>query len=128
MSSFCSDKEADVHGPFQWVQGVHRVCPTSEREMLWQRVQTCEPFDFLCTRLCVSPLHSVFSQHVFSFHLASVVCLVLSHPLHVFFIYPVSICQFAFDLTCVFLKIKYSYISYAQNSTSLYAWPVGKSI
>ncbi|TMS20444.1 hypothetical protein E3U43_006937 [Larimichthys crocea] len=33
-------KEADVCRPFQWVQGVHRVCPPPEREMLWQRVQT----------------------------------------------------------------------------------------
>lgn len=54
--SLCSGKEADVCRPFQWVQGVHRVCPPSEREMLRQRMQTCELFVFFSTRLCVSPL------------------------------------------------------------------------
>lgn len=51
ISPLCSGKEADVCRPFQWVQGVHRVCPPSEREMLWQCMQTCKLIVFYFTRL-----------------------------------------------------------------------------
>lgn len=54
----CAGEAADVRRPFQWLQGVHRVCPPPEREVLRQRLQTRELF-------VGTPSHSVlfFRSH-----------------------------------------------------------------